>query len=109
LLRWNGAELLTRVAKISIEKRGKKWVNKMFKIQPHFAFFPLSFHNIKSYFTAPDNQYDREMQEVLFMRILNESFTLHFWDNVTSKLVPETGSLVEKVLNYHCLHCTDFL
>lgn len=109
LLRWNGAELLTRVAKKSIEKRGKKWVNKMFKIQPHFAFFPLSFHNIKSYFTAPDNQYDREMQEVLFMRILNESFTLHFWDNVTSKLVPETGSLVEKVLNYHCLHCTDFL
>lgn len=109
LLRWNGAELLTRVAKKSIEKNGKNWVNKTFKIQPHWAFFPLSFHNIKSYFTAPDNQYDREMQEVLFMRILNGSFALHFWNNVTSKLVPETGSLVEKVLNYHCLHCTDLL
>lgn len=109
LLRWNGAELLTRVAKESIKRSGKNWVNKTFKIQPHWAFFPLSFHNIKSYFTAPENQYDTEMQEVLFKRILNESFTLHFWNNVTSKIVPETGSLVEKVLNYHCLHCTDFL
>ncbi|KAH9315475.1 hypothetical protein KI387_024102, partial [Taxus chinensis] len=86
LLRWNGAELLTRVAKRSIEQSGGTWVSKAFKIQSHWAFFPLSFHNISSYFTAPNTQYDEKTQEVLLNRILNGSLSLHFWNNATSKL-----------------------
>ncbi|GLJ21503.1 hypothetical protein SUGI_0397500 [Cryptomeria japonica] len=109
LLTWNGAELLTRVAKRSIEQSDQSWVHKDFKIQPHQEFFPLSFYNISNYFTAPNTQYDKEVQEVLLNRILNESFTLHLWNSATSKLVPESGSLVERILNYHCLHCTDLL
>eukprot|EP01018_Ginkgo_biloba_P029818 Gb_16042 [translate_table: standard] len=110
LLRWNGAELLTRVAKRSIEQSGESWAQlKAIQFQSPWAFFPLSFHNISSYFVVPDDEYDREIQVDLLKRILNESYALHFWNGLTSKLVPETGSLVERVLNYNCLHCTDFL
>uniref|UniRef100_A0A0D6R4H8 Alpha 1,4-glycosyltransferase domain-containing protein n=1 Tax=Araucaria cunninghamii TaxID=56994 RepID=A0A0D6R4H8_ARACU len=109
LLRWNGPELLTRVTKRFIEQNGESWVPEAFKLQPYWDFFPLSSHNISRYFTAPSNQYDKERQEVLFNRILNGSFTFHFWNNMTSKMVPESGSLVDKILNYRCLHCTDLL
>lgn len=50
LFRWNGADLLTRVAKNFLKNRGS-FPDRLLelKLHPPFAFFPISAHNITRY------------------------------------------------------------
>ncbi|XP_068655418.1 uncharacterized protein At4g19900-like [Aristolochia californica] len=107
-LRWNGADLLTRVSN-RVRKSVSSDVLLGLKIEPSFAFFPISPHNITRYFTAPTNEPDRAQQDALYRKILDESFTFHFWNSLTYSLVPEPESLVERLLNHNCLRCLDLL
>lgn len=61
------------------------------------------------YFAAPIDEDDAAQQNDLFDKILDESLTFHFWNSLTFSLVPEANSLVERLLNHNCLHCTDVL
>ncbi|KAF3783800.1 hypothetical protein EJ110_NYTH30518 [Nymphaea thermarum] len=58
---------------------------------------------------ASDDEGEIIKLEVLFQKIINESYAFHFWHGLTSTLVPHTGSLVEKVLNHDYLRCHDVL
>jgi hypothetical protein len=111
LLEWNGAELVTRVANFSIRKGGKKWSEdpEALQIQPPFAFFPLTSSSILRYFVAPTDKQQEEEEKQLLGKIFEEAFTTHCWNRLTAQLVPENGSLIETVLNQHCLTCTDIL
>jgi len=111
LLEWNGAELVTRVANFSIRKGGKKWSEdpEALQIQPPFAFFPLTSSSILRYFVAPTDKQQEEEEKQLLGKIFEEAFTTHYWNRLTAQLVPENGSLIETVLNQHCLTCTDIL
>lgn len=62
-----------------------------------------------SYFAEAADEEERTKQDALFAKILNESITFHFWNGVTSALVPEPNSFVERLLNHLCLHCSDVL
>ncbi|KAG9438971.1 hypothetical protein H6P81_019136 [Aristolochia fimbriata] len=106
-LRWNGAHLLTRV-----RNRLRKWDSPRFlglKTEPSFSFFPISPRNITRYFAAPADEAERAQQDALYRKILDESFTFHFWNSLTYAFVPEPESLVERLLNHHCLRCLDLL
>jgi hypothetical protein len=110
LLEWNGAELVTRVANSSIGKGGKRWIEDadVLQIQEPFAFFPIPSSKISRYFVAPtDKQQDEEKE--LLGRIIDEAYTTHLWNRLTASVVPENGSVIETILNRHCLHCTDIL
>ncbi|CAM6035763.1 unnamed protein product [Sphagnum compactum] len=111
LLEWNGAELVTRVANFSIREGGKKWREdpEALQIQPPFAFFPLPSSSILRYFVAPTDKQQEEEEKQLLGKIFEEAFTTHYWNRLTAQLVPENGSLIETVLNQHCLACTDIL
>jgi hypothetical protein len=61
------------------------------------------------YFSEPDNMVERAHHDAVFSRIMNDSTTFHLWNSITSALVPEANSLVERILNSHCLHCLDVL
>ncbi|KAL4200879.1 hypothetical protein AMTRI_Chr02g255830 [Amborella trichopoda] len=104
-VRWNGAELITRVAGRFIGERNN---NELKTVSP-VRFFPLSPANITRYFRAASDEAEKGEQESLFQRIIDESIAFHFWNSFTSSLVPEPGSLVERLINYHCLHCLDIL
>ncbi|PWA47500.1 alpha 1,4-glycosyltransferase family protein [Artemisia annua] len=108
-LRWNGADLLTRVGKKFLhEENGVK--NQMeLKLQPFFAFFPISRKNITRYFTPPATDTERADQDVLYQKILDESLAFHFWNSLTSSIVPEPESLVARLIDQHCMHCSDVL
>ncbi|KAK1304838.1 Uncharacterized protein QJS10_CPB11g01672 [Acorus calamus] len=106
-VRWNGADLLTRVHK-RLDHMGKKSQLKLI-VEPSYAFFPINSDNITRYFTAPGDDAERAQQDLLFKKILNESTAFHFWNSQTYSLVPETDSLVERLLNHHCLRCLDIL
>ncbi|CAM6041137.1 unnamed protein product [Sphagnum compactum] len=110
LLEWNGAELVTRVANSSIGKGGKRWIEDadVLQIQEPFAFFPIPSSKISRYLVAPtDKQQDEEKE--LLGRIIDEAYTTHLWNRLTASMVPENGSVIETILNRHCLHCTDIL
>nr|XP_043631124.1 uncharacterized protein At4g19900 [Erigeron canadensis] len=108
-LRWNGADLLTRVgSKFFNEENGFK--NQMeLKLQPFFAFFPISRKNITRYFTAPATEVERADQDVLYQKILDESLVFHFWNSLTSGLVPEPESLAARLIDQKCIRCSDIL
>jgi hypothetical protein len=48
-LRWNGADLLTRVARNFLSEENKSIDQKELKVQPSYIFFPISSQNITRY------------------------------------------------------------
>ncbi|XP_039167269.1 uncharacterized protein At4g19900 [Eucalyptus grandis] len=107
--RWNGAELLTRVAG-NFSRSGRREVELLeLKVQPFFVFFPISSQDIMRYFVAPSTEIERAQQDSLFRKILDKSLTFHFWNSITSSLVPEPGSLVTRLIDHRCIHCSDVL
>ncbi|GLT59145.1 hypothetical protein SLA2020_319810 [Shorea laevis] len=108
-LRWNGADLLTRVARKFLRKTHLFTKQLELNVQPSFLFFPLSSHQIARYFVAPVTEIEKVQQDTLFKKILNESLTFHFWNSFTSALIPEPGSLVARLIDHPCIHCSDKL
>ncbi|XP_026384965.1 uncharacterized protein At4g19900-like [Papaver somniferum] len=109
LLRWNGGELLERVGKqsSSINNSSNKQLDT--SMQPSSLFFSVGRKNITRYFNAPADETERAEQDILFRRILKESYIFHFWNSVTSTIVPDPGSLVWRILNHFCIRCLDVL
>ncbi|XP_060192246.1 uncharacterized protein At4g19900 [Lycium barbarum] len=108
-LRWNGADLLTRVASnfsVNDNISGRKME---INFQPSNIFFPISHSNITRYFSAPAMETEKAEQDMLFKTILKEAVTFHFWNGLTSAMVPEPGSLAYRIINYNCLRCSDTL
>ncbi|KAJ1691904.1 hypothetical protein LUZ63_016059 [Rhynchospora breviuscula] len=103
-LRWNGADLLTRVIN---KLKSKNQFNV--KILPSFQFYPISSSNITSYFAEPSDETEMVEQDILFKRIIEESSAFHLWNSITSSLVPEPKSLIERILNHFCLRCLDVI
>ncbi|KAK4800284.1 hypothetical protein SAY86_020771 [Trapa natans] len=106
-IRWNGADLLRRVAEKFL-KNGRRNNNRSeLKIQPSFIFFPISSRNITRYFRSPLMEWEKIQQDDLFKKILDQSLTFHFWNSLTSALIPEPGSQADRLINHACLHCFD--
>ncbi|XP_028554606.1 uncharacterized protein At4g19900 [Dendrobium catenatum] len=109
LLTWNGANLLTRVIKRLQRKGDKYWEELRINLISTHSIFPISSMDITRYFAVASEEPERVYHEQLFRRILDESYTFHFWNGITSALVPELGSLTDKLLNEYCLRCLDIL
>ncbi|PQQ16341.1 uncharacterized protein Pyn_37717 [Prunus yedoensis var. nudiflora] len=108
-LRWNGADLLSRVARRFLGVRNKSIRQLQLKVQPSFIFFPITPQNISRYFTAPTTETEKAEQDALFRKILNESLTFHFWNSLTFSLIPELESLATRLIDHPCIRCTDVL
>ncbi|KAK4564326.1 hypothetical protein RGQ29_006408 [Quercus rubra] len=108
-LRWNGADLLTRVSRKfwSQEKLSIKQLE--LNVQDSFIFFPISSQNISRYFTAPATETEKARQDDLFRKMLDKSLTFHFWNSLTSALIPEPESLVNRLIDHTCIRCFDVL
>lgn len=50
-LRWNGADLLTRVARRFLSKENKSTKQLELQVQPAYVFFPASLKDIARYFS----------------------------------------------------------
>ncbi|KAK8968403.1 hypothetical protein KSP40_PGU002162 [Platanthera guangdongensis] len=109
LIMWNAADLISRVINRLQGTGDRSWEVLGITIIPPQSIFPINSMDITRYFAAASNDSDKAYQENLFGRILNESYTFHFWNNITFALVPEPGSLAEKLINQYCLHCLDVL
>ncbi|XP_047957373.1 uncharacterized protein At4g19900-like isoform X2 [Salvia hispanica] len=108
-LRWNGADLLTRVAKQFLSSKDVADVNAELRLQPSSVFFPFDHNTISRYFTAPQTEIEKHDQDNLYNKVMQQSVTIHLWNSATSALIPEPESLVFKLLNLYCIHCTDAL
>ncbi|CAL1402407.1 unnamed protein product [Linum trigynum] len=107
-LRWNGAELLTRVWRNSL-KQNSPISQQELNVQPSYVFFPISSQDITSYFATPASENERAEQDALFTRITRQSLTMHFWNSMTSTLIPESDSLAARLINHPCIRCSDVL
>lgn len=109
LVQWNGAELMTRVISNISSRADENRGHLDIKLEPFVKFYPISSTDIIRYFSEPDNMVQKAHHDAIFSRIVNDSTTFHFWNGITSALVPEPGSLVSKILDRYCLHCLDVL
>jgi len=94
---WNGPELVTRVAARYPRDDGQ------LRILPTLAFYPIHWTQIKKYFAAEA----LEEQHAVWMDMQRHTYLIHYWNKVTQDLVPESGSLMYKVLNNFCLMCNE--
>ncbi|XP_043807752.1 uncharacterized protein At4g19900 isoform X2 [Manihot esculenta] len=108
-LRWNGADLLTRVARRFLNRKDKSSTQLELTVQPSYIFFPIGSQDIASYFARPKAETEKGTQDASFNKILRESLTFHFWSSSTSALIPEPGSLVAQLLDHTCIRCFDVL
>ncbi|CAN6987016.1 hypothetical protein Bca4012_007398 [Brassica carinata] len=108
-LRCNGADLLTRVAKRFLNGKNRRMTQQELNVRPFSVFFPISSQQITNYFAYPATEEEKSKQDELFKKIINESLTFHFWNSVTSSLIPEPESLVARLLDHSCLRCSDVL
>ncbi|MBA0745501.1 hypothetical protein Gogos_008074 [Gossypium gossypioides] len=108
-LRWNGADLLSRVAKRFSNEKNISIKRPELNVQPSAVFFPISSQHIIRYFVSPTTESEKLQQDALFNRILTESVTFHFWNSLTSALIPEPTSLVARLINHPCIHCSELL
>ncbi|KAL9287459.1 hypothetical protein AtEden1_Chr4g0296471 [Arabidopsis thaliana] len=108
-LRCNGADLLNRVAKRFLNGKNRRMNQQELNIRPSSVFFPINSQQITNYFAYPAIEDERSQQDESFKKILNESLTFHFWNSVTSSLIPEPESLVAKFLDHSCIRCSDVL
>lgn len=108
-LRWNGADLLTRVGRFYLNKEGISNRHIELNMQPSSIFFPIDRNNITRYFLSPATENERAQQDFLFKRILNESFTFHLWNSLTFAVVPDPESIVARLIDHTCIHCFDLL
>ncbi|KAE7995958.1 hypothetical protein FH972_000710 [Carpinus fangiana] len=107
-LRWNGADLLTRVARrFSSQENTSRQLE--LNVQASYIFFPLSSQNIRRYFTTPATEAEKAQQDALFRTILNASLTFHLWNSLTSALIPDPDSLVTRLIDHPCIRCFDVL
>ncbi|XP_078428723.1 alpha 1,4-glycosyltransferase family protein [Wolffia australiana] len=102
---WNGVQLLTRVVRRLSGNPEKLQKEFPLNLEPTHKFFPINANNIIRYFSAPVDEADEAQQSNLLTKILNESVAFHFWNGSTFFLVPEAGSLSEKIINMYCLRC----
>ncbi|XP_020113991.1 uncharacterized protein At4g19900 [Ananas comosus] len=109
LLKYNGADLVTRVLNRFSTKADKGYGQLNIKIEPPFVFYPISPINITRYFAEPVDEFERVQQDGFYAKMMNESVTFHLWNSITSALVPEPNSLVDRILNHYCLYCRDVL
>ncbi|XP_023761260.1 uncharacterized protein At4g19900 [Lactuca sativa] len=108
-LRWNGADLLSRVRTKFLHEENRVKNQKELNLQPYSAFFPISRNNITRYFRAPTTDVERFDEDGLYKKIVNESFAFHLWNSLTHSLVPDPESLVARLINQHCIRCSDVL
>uniref|UniRef100_A0A7N0THH8 Alpha 1,4-glycosyltransferase domain-containing protein n=1 Tax=Kalanchoe fedtschenkoi TaxID=63787 RepID=A0A7N0THH8_KALFE len=108
-LRWNGAELLSRAAKKFMSKEDIPNKQTELNVLPSSAISPISRSDIKRYFDAPTTEDEKQQHDLLFKKIINESFTFHLWSSNTFSLLPEPESLVARLIGRSCIHCSDVL
>ncbi|KAK8584952.1 hypothetical protein V6N13_138894 [Hibiscus sabdariffa] len=109
-LRGNGADLLSRVAERFLNKKNIVSIEQPeLNVQPSSVFFPISSRHITRYFVAPTTEMEKSQQDALFNNILTESVTFHFWNSMTSSLIPEPESLAARIINHTCIHCSELL
>ncbi|KAJ8763720.1 hypothetical protein K2173_003502 [Erythroxylum novogranatense] len=108
-LKWNGAELLTRVARNFSGKEDKLVGQEDLHVQHSDVFLPIASRDITRFFTAPGTEIERTQQDAFFKKILSDSLTFHFWNSLTSALIPEPESLVARLIDYQCVRCSDVL
>jgi len=58
---------------------------------------------VRKYFTDEDPA----DQHAVWERMKRETYLFHYWNKITVKLTPSSGSLMYKVLNNFCLFCDD--
>ncbi|GAB2213734.1 hypothetical protein Droror1_Dr00018047 [Drosera rotundifolia] len=109
LLRWNGADLLTRVFGNFSSAGNHQSKQPHLNVQNSFDFFPINSNDIIRYLATPETESEGAVQDALYKKILGESYAFHFWNSLTASLVPEEGSLVARLINRYCIRCSDIM
>lgn len=102
--RWghNGPYLVSRVVERVTENRTRTYYN--FTVLPPKAFYPVTWHKIERLMKKPVNESEERWVERT-VRELNYggTYVVHLWRRQSRDSVVEEGSVVARLISYHCL------
>ncbi|XP_073157150.1 uncharacterized protein [Henckelia pumila] len=101
--RWghNGPYLVSRVVDRVARNEGFK-----FTVLPPMAFYPVDWTRIDSYFARPRDPAHAKWADSKLRQLKKSSYGVHLWNRESGKFKIEKGSIIDRLLNDHCVICT---
>lgn len=96
----NGPYLVTRVVNRVANRTGYE-----FKIMPPFAFYPVDWSHIYSYFISPSDRGHAKWRSAKIMHLEREGYAIHLWNKQSRGLNVEEGSIMHHIFNNNCIFC----
>ncbi|XP_073277386.1 uncharacterized protein [Primulina huaijiensis] len=100
--RWghNGPYLVSRV--VDRVARNEEF---KFTVLPPMAFYPVDWTRIAGYFTRPSDPAHAKWADTKIRQLKKSSYGVHLWNRGSGKLKIEKGSIIDRLLNDHCVIC----
>ncbi|XP_073044498.1 uncharacterized protein At4g19900-like [Primulina eburnea] len=101
--RWghNGPYLVSRVVdRVATNEEFK------FTILPPIAFYPVDWTRIAGYFARPHDPNQAKWADTKIRQLKKSSYGVHLWNRVSDKFKIEEGSIIDRLLNDHCVICS---
>ncbi|XP_075510223.1 uncharacterized protein LOC142546412 [Primulina tabacum] len=101
--RWghNGPYLVSRVVdRVATNEEFK------FTILPPIAFYPVDWTRIAGYFARPHDPNQAKWADTKIRQLQKSSYGVHLWNRVSDKFKIEEGSIIDRLLNDHCVICS---
>lgn len=96
----NGPYMVSRVVARVAERPGYN-----FTVLPPMAFYPVDWVKIGGLFQQPENLAVSKWVAAKFLQLTKETYAIHLWNKQSGSLRIEEGSVLERLISYHCLFC----
>lgn len=100
---YNGPYLVSRVVKREFEATTKIDLN--FTVLSPKAFYPVSWTRIGDFFASPVNHVHRRWIKNKVGQLIKSTYGVHLWNKQSSRLRLEEGSIMGRLIPYHCVIC----
>ncbi|XP_062004589.1 uncharacterized protein LOC133721861 [Rosa rugosa] len=98
----NGPYLVSRVVQRVQNRPGYN-----FTVLPPMAFYPVDWTRIGGLFKKPKNHADTKWINAKLLQLSEETYGVHLWNKQSSRVLIEEGSIMQRLISYHCVICKD--
>ncbi|KAG8374402.1 hypothetical protein BUALT_Bualt11G0128100 [Buddleja alternifolia] len=97
---YNGPYLVSRVV-----DRVAKTREFNFTILPPMAFYPVDWTRISGFFIRYNDPVGAEWVEAKIRHLERVTYGVHLWNRESSRFKIEEGSIIGRLISYHCVIC----
>ncbi|KAH6836948.1 hypothetical protein C2S53_013424 [Perilla frutescens var. hirtella] len=97
----NGPYLVSRV----VEKVAKTEDFINFTVLSPMAFYPVDWMKVTGFFTRPSDRVGEKWVVEKIRQLNGSTYGVHLWNSKSSRLKIEEGSIIDRLIDDHCVIC----